>query len=98
LTKRVRQRVAVSGLAPFEIWCARPEDVIVGKLLAWAEGHSRKHESDILQMLVLHYRGAGVGLLDEAYIDEQVQLFGPQVAALWTALKQAARQETALDK
>lgn len=97
LTNRVRQRVAVSGLAPFEIWCARPEDVIVGKLLAWAEGRSRKHESDILQMMVLHYRGVGVGPLDEAYINQQAELCGPQVAALWTAIKQAARQETAPD-
>ena len=98
LANRVRQRVAVSGIEPFEIWCARPEDVIVGKLMAWDEGRSRKHESDILQMMVLHYSGAGAGPLEEAYIDGQAQLLGPQVAALWAAIKQAARQEATPDK
>ena len=28
--RRVRQTVEVPGSEPFEIWCARPEDVIVG--------------------------------------------------------------------
>jgi len=98
LTKRVRQRVAVSGIEPFEVWCARPDDVIVDKLMAWSEGRSRRHESDILQMMVLYYRGAGAGPLDEAYVDGQAQLLGPQVAALWAAIKQAARQEAAPGK
>jgi len=45
--RRVRQTVEVPGVEPFEVWCARPEDVIVGKLMAWDEGRSRKHETDI---------------------------------------------------
>ena len=36
-------------------WCARPDDVIYGKFLAWDEGRSRKHEADIYDMLVFKY-------------------------------------------
>ena len=43
------------GVEPFDIWCARPEDIIVGKLMAWAEGRSRKHETDIYEMMVFLY-------------------------------------------
>jgi hypothetical protein len=50
--RRVRQRVDVPSAEPFEVWCARPEDVIIGKLMAWAEGRSRKHETDIREMMV----------------------------------------------
>ncbi len=46
--RRVRQRIELPGAEAFEVWCARPEDVIVGKLKAWAEGRSRKHETDSL--------------------------------------------------
>jgi hypothetical protein len=98
IANRVRQKISVSGIKPFEIWCARPEDVIVGKLMAWDEGRSNKHESDILQMMVLHYRGPESGSFEEIYIDEQARLLGPQVAALWEAIKQAARREAGPDR
>ncbi len=52
--RRVRQTVEIPGVEPLEIWCARPEDVIVGKLMAWDEGRSRKHETDIYEMMVFH--------------------------------------------
>ncbi|MFN8490862.1 MAG: hypothetical protein U0350_24935 [Caldilineaceae bacterium] len=35
---RERQTVDVYGLVPFQIWCARREEIIVGKLMAWQEG------------------------------------------------------------
>ncbi|MBM3135029.1 MAG: hypothetical protein FJZ89_07080 [Chloroflexi bacterium] len=94
--QRVRQTVDVPGVAPFEVWCARPEDVIVGKLMAWAEGRSRKHESDIYEMMVLHYMGAEPGFgdaFDETYVDAQAAALGADMAALWKAIKKAARQE-----
>ena len=50
----MRQTVELHGGESFEVWCARPEDVIVGKLMAWAEGHSRKHETDIYEIMVFH--------------------------------------------
>jgi len=55
--RRVRQIVKVPGIEPFKVWCARPEDVIVGKLMAWDKGRSRKHETDIYEMMVFHYLG-----------------------------------------
>lgn len=94
--RRVRQTVEIPGVEPLEIWCARPEDVIVGKLMAWGEGRSRKHETDIYEMMVFHYLGADSALivkLDEAYVDAQARTLGEDVAELWEAVKAAARQE-----
>jgi len=53
--RRVRQLVEIPGAEPFEVWCARPEDVIHGKLMAWKEGRSHKHETDILEIMRHHY-------------------------------------------
>ncbi len=94
--KRVRQTVELSGVEPFEVWCARPEDVIVGKLMAWAEGHSRKHETDIYEMMVFYYLGIGPTLsagFDKTYIDAQAQALGDDVAELWRAIKAAAQRQ-----
>jgi hypothetical protein len=92
--RRVRQTVESVGGEAFEVWCARPEDVIVGKLMAWAEGRSRKHESDIYQMLVFHYLGTGTGsTLDESYVDSQAVQLGEDIVELWQTIKEAARRE-----
>jgi hypothetical protein len=94
--RRVRQAVEIPGVPPFEVWCARPEDVIVGKLMAWAEGHARKHETDIYEMLVFLYLGRDPSLsagFDEAYIDVQAQSLGDDVAELWQSIKAAARRQ-----
>ena len=96
--RRVRQQVAVPGLEPFEVWCARPEDVIVGKLMAWAEGRSRKHETDTYEMLVFHYLGLGPepdldAAFDEAYVEAEASALGVEVAELWQATREAARRE-----
>ena len=94
--RRVRQTVDLTGAEPFEVWCARPEDVIVGKLMAWAEGRSRKHETDIYEMMVFHYLGADLALsatFDEGYVDSKAQVLGEDVAGLWETIKDRARQE-----
>lgn len=94
--RRARQTVQVSGTEPFETWCARPEDVIVGKLMAWAEGRSRRHETDIYEMMVFHYLDIDPALspeFDEPYVDAQARMLGEDVIALWNAIKQTARQE-----
>jgi len=93
---RERQTVDVYGLAPFQIWCARREDIILGKLMAWQEGRSRKHETDIYEMLVFHYLhldNTQEPQLDKAYIDEQAKTLGQDVFDLWMAIKQAAQAE-----
>lgn len=93
---RLRQVVQLPGSEPFSVWAARPEDVIYGKLLAWAELHTKRHESDIYEMMVFHYLGVGPGLeppFDEQYIDLRAQQLGEEVVALWQAIKAAALQE-----
>ena len=52
--RRVRQTIDLPQIESFDVWCARPEDVIIGKLMAWAEGQSRRHETDIYEMMVFH--------------------------------------------
>jgi hypothetical protein len=94
--RRVRQRVDVPSAEPFEIWCARPEDVIVGKLMAWAEGRSRKHETDIREMMVYQYLGIDPeqsAAFDESYVDAEALRMGADIVALWEAIKASAREE-----
>lgn len=94
--RRVRQIVQVPAIEPFEVWCARPEDVIVGKLMAWDEGRSRKHETDIYEMLVFHYLGLDPVLsaeFDEAYVAAQAGTLGEDVIELWKTVTEAARRE-----
>jgi hypothetical protein len=94
--RRVRQAVDIPGAAPFEVWCARPEDVIVGKLMAWTEGRSRKHETDIYEMMVFHYLGADPALsaaFDQAYVDARAKALGVETGELWKVIKDAAQQE-----
>ena len=94
--RRVRQVVDVPSAEPFEVWCARPEDVIVGKLMAWAEGRLRKHETDIYEMMVFHYLGVDPALstgFDEAYVNAQARALGEDVVELWEAVTEAARRE-----
>lgn len=94
--RRVRQVVDVPSAEPFEVWCARPEDVILGKLMAWDEGRSRKHEIDIYEMMVFHYLGVDPALsagFDEAYVNAQTRALGEDVVELWEAVTKAARRE-----
>ena len=95
--RRVRQSVEIPGAEPFDIWCARAEDVIVGKLMAWAEGRSHKHETDIYEILVFHYLGLDPALsadFDEAYIDQQATRLGEDTLQLWQSIKAAAHEQT----
>lgn len=98
LQRRVRQRVDILSVEPFEVWCARPEDVIVGKLMAWAEGRSHKHETDIREMMVYHHLGIDPeqsAAFDESYVEVEALKMGADVAALWEAIKASAREEAA---
>ncbi len=95
-TRRVRQTVEIPGAEPFKVWCARADDVIIGKLLAWVEGRSRKHETDIFQMMLFQYLGGNLAqndILDETYIDQQVVRLGNDATRLWQQIKIAARQD-----
>ena len=92
----IRQHMAWPEIASFDVWCARPDDVIYGKFLAWDEGRSRKHESDIYDMLVFQYLAADPTLIatfDEAYLDAQAEALGPEVVEFWQSVKANARLE-----
>ena len=94
--RRIRHEIKWPGEASFMAWCARADDVIYGKFLAWDEGRSRKHEADIYDMLVFHYLEADPTLsstFDEAHLDVQARALGPEVQELWQSIKQAARDE-----
>ena len=39
---RIRRQVDIPGRSSFEVWAARPKDVILGKLMAWDEGRSQR--------------------------------------------------------
>ena len=94
LANRVRQPIVVPGAAPFDAWCARSEDVIIGKLKAWAESGHRRHETDIYEMLVFHYLSADPsGWIDFAAVDLAASQLGSEVVRLWGQARQAARTE-----
>jgi hypothetical protein len=94
--RRVRQVIQEPGQSPFEAWLARPEDVILGKLMAWAKGRSYRHEEDIYSMLVFIYLNADPELsrsFDQADVDAQAARLGSEASQLWKRLKEAARCE-----
>jgi Nucleotidyl transferase AbiEii toxin, Type IV TA system len=93
---RVRQTIDLPDGAPFEAWCARPEDVIVGKLMAWAEGRSSKHEIDIYGMMLAHYMKVLLSTgapFDEGHVSAQAKRLGDDVFEFWSAINEAARDE-----
>jgi len=97
LARRVRRTIEDPSGAQFEAWFARPEDVIVGKLMAWAEGRSRRHEEDIYSILAFVYLGEDPTLkasFDEGYVERHARALGPEVTTLWERLKQTAKEET----
>lgn len=78
-----------------DAWYARPDDVIVGKLLAWKDGRSVKHQHDILAMLVFMYRKLDATILpyfDEKYIDRRTQTIGNETLEFWRRLKREAKR------
>lgn len=89
--RRVRQLVEIPGTEPFEIWCARPEDVIHGKLLAWKEGRSRKHETDILDMMIFHFLNEPEDNLLEEEIDKIAKTLGEDTNQFWQKIKSDAK-------
>jgi hypothetical protein len=94
LANRVRQPVLVPGAEPFDAWCARPEDVIIGKLKAWAESGHRRHETDIYEMLVFHHLSADPSTwIDLEAVGTAAIQEGETVAALWARARQLALSE-----
>lgn len=91
--RRIRRTFTDEDGAGFEAWCARPEDVILGKLMAWQEGRSDKHPSDIREMLVFALSGLSDEPLDVGYISQWSVRMGPEVAQLWNGLRRRAEED-----
>ena len=91
LQGRIRREVFTTPEKSFEAWFARSEDVIVGKLMAWQEGGSFKHETDIRDILVAIKLGDDPELstsFDYSYVDNWAAKLGPEVTRFWLALRQ----------
>jgi hypothetical protein len=93
---RMRRRVDLVGIESFSVWAARPEDVIIGKLMAWHEGKSERHTADIFEMVLFNYLGGYEGF-DEAYIAEQAAKLGSEVAAQWKEIRHSAQDAASQD-
>ncbi len=81
------------GETEFEAWCARPEDIIIGKLQAWNEGRSAKHPSDIRDILLFLLDKDNIEPYDLALVDQAARRMGADAAELWRSLLARARQE-----
>ena len=96
LQNRIRRDVPLPGEGSFRAWFARPEDVIVGKLMAWREGRSFKHEQDIRDMLIAVRLGDDLELtemFDVNNVNQWIPQLGPDVQQLWERIKRSARYD-----
>lgn len=92
--RRIRRVVDMPGRAPFSVWAARPEDVIVGKLMAWDEGRSDRHVADIFEMMLFYYLGGLPDLeFDEKDVSQRAKEIGSEAAEQWEFLNAAAQEE-----
>jgi hypothetical protein len=67
--------------------------VIIGKLMAWTERRSRKHETDIYYMLVFHYLGFDPSRsVDEAELTGAARFMGDETLEFWEAVREAVRE------
>jgi hypothetical protein len=93
LKNRLRRKVEPVGAPPFEVWVARPEDVIVGKLMAWEEGQSTRHSDDIYEMMLFHYLDHTVeDIFDFDCVAQSAAEISNNAAALWQFLNDSARK------
>jgi hypothetical protein len=96
LAGRIRRNATAPDGGAFPAWFARPEDVIAGKLMAWREGRSHKHEADIRDMLVAIYLGEDpeiTAMFDFDYADAWAESLGEEVQQFWQNLKEIARAD-----
>lgn len=82
----------------FQAWCARPEDIILGKLLAWQEGKSAKHPNDIHEITFFCLSGLSTEELDVGYITTRAKRIGEDVEDLWQTILARVEAEIASRK
>jgi hypothetical protein len=91
--RRIRRPFADEDSTEFAAWCARPEDIIVGKMMAWQEGRSDKHPGDIREILAFALSDLSDEPLDVGYVSLWAARLGPDVAQLWDRLQQQAEED-----
>ena len=91
--QRIRGTVSDPLGNEFEIWCARPEDIIVGKLMAWQEGRSAKHPSDIYAVLNFVLSGLADMEFDAEYVSRRAMSIGADALRLWLAILDRVQKE-----
>ncbi|HRX03014.1 MAG: hypothetical protein KDI07_14560 [Anaerolineae bacterium] len=91
--QRIRRRVYDGDGNPLDIWCARPEDIIVGKLMAWQEGRSAKHPSDIYAVLNFVLSGLADMEFDVNYVSQRVTSIGADALRLWVTILDRVQSE-----
>ena len=79
--------------ATFEVWCAQPTDIIIGKLKAWTEGRSNKHPQDIYTLIVFYLSGLSDVPIDILAVTTQAAKTGEDTLTLWQELLARAEQE-----
>jgi hypothetical protein len=92
--RRIRRKFS-DGANEFEAWCARPEDIMIGKLQAWHEGQSAKHPADIYSML-LFLIGEDTDIpFDPRIVSAAVVHVSLDALKLWNELVARAQEEVA---
>ena len=90
--RRIR-RIFSDGQIEFEAWCARPEDVMIGKLQAWNEGQSTKHPADIFSMLLYLLSEDTDVPFNPDLVTVAAARIGNNVLNLWNDISVRAREE-----
>jgi hypothetical protein len=91
--ERRMRRTFSDGQTEFEAWCARPEDVMIGKLQAWNEGQSTKHPADIFSMLLYLLSEDTDVPFDSNLVSTAATRIGQNALNLWKDLVTRAQEE-----
>ncbi len=82
--RRIRRSFRDEHGAAFEAWCARVDDIILGKLAAWQEGRSAKHLNDIATLV--RFDAAGLNArypIDRDYVAQGAAEIGLDALRAW---------------
>ena len=90
--RRIRRAFRDKRDEGFDAWCARPEDIIIGKLMAWQEGQSAKHPNDIYALLQFDFAGLSDVHIDLDYVAQRANDLSKDALELWLDLVARARR------
>lgn len=90
--RRIRRKFS-DGETEFDAWCARPEDIIIGKLQAWQEGQSSKHPADIKSILLFVLSENLDMPFDLEIVSASALRISPDALKLWNDLVLQAKKE-----